>query len=61
MRGHDFLDMEAYLGGTFLHPGGIRATQAMFERLRLEPWRIELWSVQGLFNRTPPQVWRPPT
>ena len=26
--------------------------------LRLDPWRIELWSVQGLFSRTPPQVWR---
>jgi general stress protein 26 len=27
--------------------------------LRLDPWRIELWSVKGLFERTPPQVWRP--
>jgi general stress protein 26 len=26
--------------------------------LRLDPWRIELWSVTGLFERTPPQVWR---
>ena len=26
--------------------------------LRLDPWRVELWSVKGLFNRTPPQVWR---
>ena len=26
--------------------------------LRLDPWRIELWSVKGLFSRTPPQVWR---
>ena len=26
--------------------------------LRLDPWRVELWSVQGLFSRTPPQVWR---
>jgi general stress protein 26 len=28
--------------------------------LRLDPWRIELWSVKGLFARTPPQVWRSP-
>ena len=28
--------------------------------LRLNPWRIELWSVKGLFARTPPQVWRSP-
>jgi len=26
--------------------------------LRLDPWRVELWSLQGLFTRTPPQVWR---
>jgi len=26
--------------------------------LRLDPWRVELWSVKGLFSRTPPQVWR---
>jgi general stress protein 26 len=26
--------------------------------LRFDPWRIELWSVQGLFSRTPPHVWR---
>ena len=26
--------------------------------LRLDPWRIELWSVKELFSRTPPQVWR---
>ena len=38
-RGDDFLDMEAYLGGAFLHPGGIRATQAMFERLQFAPGR----------------------
>ncbi len=37
MGGDDYLDMEAYLGGAFLHPGGIRATQAMFERLQLVP------------------------
>ena len=29
-----------------------------FGLLRLDPWRIELWSVKGLFSRTPPQVWR---
>ena len=29
--------------------------------LRIEPWRIELWDVKGLFSRTPPLVWRPPT
>jgi general stress protein 26 len=29
--------------------------------LRLDPWRIELWDVKGLFAQTPPQVWRPPT
>jgi general stress protein 26 len=29
-----------------------------FGLLRLEPWRVELWSVQGLFTRTPPRVWR---
>jgi hypothetical protein len=28
--------------------------------LRLDPWRIELWDVKGLFARTEPQVWRPP-
>jgi len=39
VRGHDFLDLEAYLGGSFLHPGGIRATQAMFERLQFAPGR----------------------
>ena len=27
--------------------------------LRLDPWRIELWDVKGLFAQTPPQVWRP--
>jgi general stress protein 26 len=27
--------------------------------LRLDPWRVELWSVKGLFSRTPPKVWRP--
>jgi len=26
--------------------------------LRLDPWRVELWSLEGLFSRTPPQVWR---
>jgi general stress protein 26 len=26
--------------------------------LQLDPWRVELWSVKGLFSRTPPQVWR---
>jgi SAM-dependent methyltransferase len=36
---HDFLDLEAYLGGAFLHPGGVRATQAMFERLQIAPGR----------------------
>jgi SAM-dependent methyltransferase len=39
VRGDDYLDMEAYLGGAFLHPGGVRATQAMFERLQLAPGR----------------------
>ncbi len=39
MRDHDFLDLEAYLGGTFLHPGGVRATQAVIERLHLAPDR----------------------
>jgi general stress protein 26 len=29
-----------------------------FGILRFDPWRIELWSVKGLFSRTPPQVWR---
>ncbi|HZR83584.1 MAG TPA: pyridoxamine 5'-phosphate oxidase family protein [Candidatus Binatia bacterium] len=27
--------------------------------LRLTPWRIELSSLQDLFTRTPPRVWRP--
>jgi SAM-dependent methyltransferase len=39
VAGHDFLNLEAYLGGSFLHPGGIRATLAMFERLQLAPER----------------------
>jgi general stress protein 26 len=28
--------------------------------LRLDPWRIELWTVQELFARTPPTVWHAP-
>lgn len=35
MRNNDYLDMEAYLGGTFLHPGGLPATLAMVDRLGL--------------------------
>jgi hypothetical protein len=26
--------------------------------LRLEPWRVELWSLEALGSRQPPQVWR---
>lgn len=35
MHGNSFLDLEAYLGGEFLHPGGVPATQATIKRLRL--------------------------
>jgi SAM-dependent methyltransferase len=34
---NDYLGLEAYLGGAFLHPGGQPATLAMIERLRLGP------------------------
>lgn len=30
-----------------------------FGVLRLEPWRIEMWSLDALAKRQPPQVWRP--
>ena len=33
----DFLALEAYLGGDFLHPGGRTATEALLKRLDLPP------------------------
>lgn len=30
-----------------------------FGLLKLEPWRIELWSLADLVGGTPPTVWRP--
>ena len=32
---NDYLALEAYLGGAYLHPGGARATLALLERLEL--------------------------
>lgn len=34
---NDYLSLEAYLGGAFLHPGGVAATRAMLDRLELTP------------------------
>jgi ubiquinone/menaquinone biosynthesis C-methylase UbiE len=34
---NDYLDLEAYLGGAFLHPGGVAATLAMLDRLNVKP------------------------
>jgi general stress protein 26 len=31
-----------------------------FGALRLEPWRVELWSLADLMAGTPPQVWKAP-
>lgn len=31
-----------------------------FGVMRLEPWRIEMWSLDDLAKRVPPQVWRGP-
>lgn len=36
-------------------------THPEYGLLRLDPWRIELWSLHGLFTGTPPTVWRSPT
>lgn len=49
VRSNDFLDMEAYLGGAFLHPGGLPATLAMLDRLGLEQGQrvLELGSGTG--------------
>jgi uncharacterized pyridoxamine 5'-phosphate oxidase family protein len=30
-----------------------------FGVMRLEPWRVEMWSLDDLANRQPPLVWRP--
>lgn len=30
-----------------------------FGVLRLEPWRVEMWSLEALGNRQPPLIWRP--
>lgn len=34
---NDYLSLEAYLGGAFLHPGGVAATLAMLDRLEVTP------------------------
>jgi general stress protein 26 len=31
---------------------------ASFGALRLEPWRLELWSLADLMSGTPPRVWK---
>jgi general stress protein 26 len=38
-------------------PGGPQ--DASFGVLKLEPWRIELWSLQEMATGKPSQVWRP--
>lgn len=37
-----FLDLEAYLGGEFLHPGGPAATEILLSRLDLQPDELAL-------------------
>lgn len=38
-------------------PGG--PADASFGVLKLEPWRVEIWSLQEMAQRKPSRVWRP--
>ena len=45
-----------YDPGLFFTKGG--AEHEDFGCLRLDPWRVELWSLADLMSGKPPQVWR---